>query len=102
MSPAIIRSIVDLPQPEGPSSTRNSRSGISAVKSRITARAAEALGHVGEAEGGHRDYPFTEPAVRPLTIWRWTRRKKTMAGIVNTIAAENTVDSGRDELADER
>ena len=36
MSPAIIRSMVEFPHPEGPRSTRNSRSGIVADNSEIT------------------------------------------------------------------
>ena len=35
-SPAIMRSVVDLPQPDGPTSTRNSRSAISSVTSSTT------------------------------------------------------------------
>ena len=42
-SPAIIRSRVDLPQPDGPTSTTNSPSAISTVTSWITGTAPNAF-----------------------------------------------------------
>ena len=32
-------------------------------------------------------HPFTAPATRPLTIRRWTMRKKTITGMVNRVEA---------------
>ena len=62
-------SVVDLPQPEGPSSTTNSLSRIS--RSRSSHRddvAGVALGHGAERMLAMRPQPFTAPAVRPETM----------------------------------
>ena len=53
-SPAIMRSSVDFPQPEGPTRTRNSPSAISSeMSSTATTPPREGLGDVLEADPGH-------------------------------------------------
>ena len=65
-SPAIIRSAVVLPQPDGPTRTSSSRlgdlerevlHGLEAVR--------VALVEVLEDDLGHRAQPFSAPAIRP-------------------------------------
>ncbi len=52
-SPAIIRSSVDLPQPEGPTSTTNSPSAMSTLTPWMTSHGAEGLADVLIADLGH-------------------------------------------------
>ena len=64
-------SVVDLPQPEGPSSETNSP-GASASSSPSTAvTGAEALAQLLEREARRRAHRFTAPKVSPRTRWRW-------------------------------
>ena len=79
-SPATMRSAVDLPQPDGPTSTRNSPSAMSRSRSMT---AATPLGYTfvtlsmvtaatGTSSGRHvlsspSPHPFTDPASRPRT-----------------------------------
>ena len=71
--PASMRSSVDLPQPEGPSSTRNSPSATSSEMSLTTRSVGEGLGDVLELDGCHGTcrlvaaQPLTLPAVMPDT-----------------------------------
>ena len=60
-SPAIMRSVVDLPQPDGPSRTMNSPSSIAQrdVVDRGRAGALEALADAIEADHRHRYGPLT-------------------------------------------
>ena len=59
-SPAIIRSSVDLPQPDGPTKTQNSRSSIGRSTPLMTCDGAVALLDALERDGGHGTLlPFT-------------------------------------------
>ena len=82
-----MRIVVVFPQPDGPSSTRNSWSAISRLKLSTPTKLPSApfLGDVLEADFGHlltRRYPFTAPAVRPDTIWRWKNMTRMKSGTV--------------------
>ena len=90
-SPAIIRSAVDFPQPDGPTRIMNSPSAI------VEVHVLDGLEAVGVALGDVRrarsrplrlpPYPLTAPAVRPATMRRWKIRTMMMIGIVTTTAA---------------
>ena len=53
-SPASIRSVVDLPHPDGPTSTRNSPSAISRSRWSTAVEAGVGAGRTGERDRGHR------------------------------------------------
>ncbi len=57
-SPAIMRSSVDLPQPEGPTKTTSSRSAIDERHVAHRLDLAEALADVLEVDRRHAAYPF--------------------------------------------
>ena len=67
-SPAIMLSSVDLPQPEGPTSTRKPPlldREVDALED-LDARRSD-LSQVADVEKRHGGYPFTAPAIRPRT-----------------------------------
>ena len=64
-SPEIVRSMVDLPQPEGPTKTTNSPCSMSEVDAVDGEHRTEALGDAFQYETRHRQ-PFTAPIVMPL------------------------------------
>ena len=71
-SPAMMRSAVDLPQPEGPTSETNSPSAMSRLKllqrvHRAPVGAAELLVQAVERTVAMRRQPFTPPAPMPVT-----------------------------------
>ena len=70
----MVRSSVLLPQPDGPTSTVNSPSGMSRSMPRTACNAAVALVQSGDLDVGHGVDPFphprTAPSVRPRTRWR--------------------------------
>ena len=68
-SPAIMLSSVDLPQPEGPTSTRNSPASTEMSMPLRISMVAEALLDAVDFERCHASspHPFTEPAIRPRT-----------------------------------
>ena len=55
--PAIMRKVVVLPQPEGPSMTKNSPSSIVKVEPRTAMKLAERLAQIFEADLGHGAHP---------------------------------------------
>ena len=63
-SPAIIRSSVDLPQPDGPTKTTNSPSATSRVAPWITSKVPKRLTTFRERDAGHGAY-LTAPAAMP-------------------------------------
>ena len=65
-SPAIMRRVVVLPQPEGPTKTTNSLSRICRSTSFTTWVSVELLVELADDDLGHDAYPLTEP-VRPET-----------------------------------
>ena len=70
-SPAIIRSTVDLPQPDGPSSTMNSPSfdvEIDVVDGDCAV--LENLGDILERDGGHRHLPQVVGRTPGMTVTR--------------------------------
>ena len=86
-SPAIIRRSVDLPQPEGPTSTMNSPSPTvsdtpSTARTPFGNSLATRSSTISPTSRSFRpDHAFTAPAVRPKAIFRWTKPKKTSTGI---------------------
>ena len=68
-SPAIMRSVVDLPQPDGPSSTMNSPSLIVKIDviDRRSCMPRKSLAHILQPHHRHRHRSFhlTAPAVMP-------------------------------------
>ena len=65
--PAMQLSKVDLPQPDGPSSTMNSPSATSRLSFFSTSIGAEVQRQVRDQNAGHRAQPFTAPAAMPRT-----------------------------------
>ena len=86
-SPAIIRSSVDFPQPDGPTSTMNSPSSIVSETSSIAMKPlGELLRDAVERRSRPRaPHPFTAPAVSPNAIFRCTNPKKIRTGIAARI-----------------
>ena len=64
--PASVRSIVVLPQPEGPSKVMNSRSAIARSTPLSAWKRAEALVDAGDVDEGHRPSP-APAASRPTS-----------------------------------
>ena len=60
-------SSVDLPQPDGPTSTRKPPLLERNVDALENFQAAEPLAQRTDFESGHGAYPFTAPAIRPRT-----------------------------------
>ena len=71
-SPAMMRSSVDLPQPDGPTSTQNSPSAMVSDSSGMTVACRSALVTLS-IESVAIGQPFTAPASRPRTKARCTR-----------------------------
>ena len=71
-SPASIRSSVDLPQPDGPTSTTNSPSSMSNQIPWITFVAPNDFSMLRNETDGHGlpHHALTAPAVRPDTMYR--------------------------------
>ena len=67
--PAIALSRVDLPQPEGPSSTMNSPCSMSSDRPSKTRTASKAT-ETSRTETAAMAYPFTAPAAMPRTNQR--------------------------------
>src|ERR1043165_1549006 len=91
-SPASIRNVVVLPQPDGPSSTTNSPSRISSDRSStthvppkclLTLRNSILTGVVAP----YKNYPLTAPSERPRTRYFCSARAKTRMGTSATAAA---------------
>ena len=70
-SPASIRSAVVLPEPDGPTSTRNSPSPASSVSSRTAS--TESKRFVTRVERDARHQPLTAPLSIPRMKWRWRK-----------------------------
>ena len=68
--PAMALSSVDLPQPEGPSRTRNSPRSTSSDSRSNTRKALEGHGDVANRDRAHARQPFTAPAAMPRTNQR--------------------------------
>ena len=68
--PAMALSSVDLPQPEGPSSTRNSPRSTSSSQAVEDAHGLEGHRDVADGDGAHGGQPFTAPAAMPRTNQR--------------------------------
>jgi hypothetical protein len=67
-SPAIMRSVVDLPQPDGPTSTTNSWSAISrSMPFTACTPPSYSLTTLRSETFAMRAYPFVAPAVSPAT-----------------------------------
>ena len=95
--PAISRSSVDFPQPEGPTKTTNSPSLDLEVDALDDLRRAEGFADVPESDISHltpRISPSPPPAVRPATILRWKTRTRTMSGTVTMTEAAMIVPQG--------
>ncbi len=93
-SPAIIRRSVDLPQPDGPTSTMNSPSPtVSETPSTARTPFGNSLATRSSTifPTSHplrrSDHAFTAPAVNPKAIFRWMRMKNTTTGIAVTVDA---------------
>ena len=65
--PAIILSVVVLPQPEGPSRQKNSLSRTTKVESLTAANIAEALVQVLNADLGHASHSGTLDTIKNIT-----------------------------------
>ena len=78
-SPATMRRIVDLPQPDGPTSTTNSPSAIVKVHAVNDLDLAEALAHAAKLDLGHASLPS------PARCYAWDDiRRKSAAGMVRS------------------
>ena len=64
-SPAIIRRVVDLPQPEGPTSTTNSLSAMSRSMPRTASVSSKRLTTLRSETCAMSAQPLVAPAVRP-------------------------------------
>ena len=80
-------SVVDFPQPDGPTRMMNSPSAM-VIGQILHGRGAVGVTLVspGPTRSRPSNYPFTAPDVNPATIRRWKIRTKIMIGIVITIA----------------
>src|SRR5687767_13249304 len=83
-SPASIRSVVVLPQPDGPSSTTNSPSSISSVRSSTTCTCPNVL---LTFRNPIFIQPFTAPSDNPRTRYRCIASAKTKIGTIATTPA---------------
>src|SRR5687767_8230753 len=83
-SPASIRSVVVLPQPDGPSSTTNSPSSISSVRSSTTCTRPKVL---LTFRNPIFIQPFTAPSDNPRTRYRCIASANTSIGIIATTPA---------------
>ena len=70
-SPASIRSAVVLPEPDGPTSTRNSPSPASSVSSRTASTLSKRLVTWSKRDRGHQ--PLIAPLSIPRMKWRWRK-----------------------------
>ena len=90
-SPAIMLSVVDFPQPDGPDEDHELAVGDLEVDVASRPRAVGVpLGDVVEHDLGHRSallYPLTAPEVSPATMRRWKSSTKMMIGMVMITAA---------------
>ena len=80
-SPAIMRSSVDLPQPDGPTSTQNSPSAIAMSTPRITCVVPNRLWTAGDGHRGHRLLPFARSAYAPSVTARACRARDHVFGL---------------------
>ena len=76
-----MRMVVVLPQPDGPSRTRNSLSHDLEVEIGDGDEAAELLGDIAEPDGCHGLQPLTAPKESPRTRCFWTMKAKIMIGM---------------------
>src|SRR3954454_21042671 len=93
--PATMFSVVDFPQPDGPTRMMNSPSAIS----RLTSDTASApsgyfLLTLSSTISAMAPQPFTAPEVSPATMRRWKNNTNRMIGIVITTAAAEIVPVG--------
>ena len=86
-SPAIILSVVDLPQPDGPTSATNSRSAMSRSIAAHDLDGAIALDEPFERHCRQRVQPFTAPKVSPDTSRFWMTKVSASAGAIITTAS---------------
>ena len=86
--PAISRSSVDLPQPDGPTKTQNSPCGDGEVDVLDDVRPApKRLVDASRGSTSAMVYPFTAPAVRPETMRRCSTSTSRMSGTVTMTEA---------------
>ena len=107
-SPAIIRSRVDLPQPEGPTKTHELAILDCQVDALDDLDVAIGLVELVQRDGRHARVPlpyFTAPKVRPRTSCRWLIQPNTRIGAIAIVeAAESFAQNrpfGRRERGDE-
>ena len=88
-SPQIMRSKVDLPQPEGPTNTTNSPSATSKLTPWMTCGAGEALDQSVQREAAvDAAHHLTPAEAMPWVMWRCSSAKMTVTGIrVTTVIA---------------
>ena len=93
-------SVVDFPQPDGPTRMMNSPSAMVTEKSFTAVAPFGNSWSPGPTQFRPSNYPFTAPDVKPATIRRWKIRTKIMIGMVMTIApaAMDPVGSSNCEL----
>ena len=90
--PAISRSSVDLPQPDGPTKTTNSPSSMSRSRGGNDVDVAEALGHLLEYDASHDLLPyFTAPKVRPRTSCFWLNHPRIRIGAIAMVEAAESL-----------
>ena len=91
-SPAIRRSSVDLPQPEGADEDHELAVLDGEVQGRDDLRVAEALPHAFERDASHLGLPyFTAPKVRPRTSWRCENHPMTRMGAMAMVEAAESL-----------
>ena len=97
-SPAISRSSVDLPQPDGPTNTTNSPSSMSRSMLRNDGRRPEGFRHVLQRDLAHVSLPeffffayFTAPKVRPRTSCFWLNQPMIRIGAMASVEAADSL-----------
>ncbi len=93
--PAISRSSVDLPQPDGPTNTTNSPSRMSRSTSLMTGWPAKCLETCRRLMRPMMFSYFTAPNVRPRTSWRCENQPITRIGAMASVDAADSLAQNR-------
>jgi hypothetical protein len=90
-SPAISRSSVDLPQPEGPTKTANSPSSMVRSSGGMTSTAPKLLETLSSVMRPMDAPYFTAPKVRPRTSCFWLNQPRIRIGAMAMVEAAESL-----------